>query len=467
MTLRNRILTGFALVVLLVAALGIFVVGAQRGRLIDQLDRQLEAVVPLNRAAPAPAPAAGGGGGGGDDRAPFGPDRPTDAPISELFIAAVHSDGTVEPVVQGQLLGDIPDLSGFAGVTRTQRTFATVGAIDGDGQFRVLAEPASGETFSIVVALPTTNVEETTRALAITFVVFSMFVAAVLGVIAWWVTRLGLRPISAMTETARAIAQGDRDRRAPRLEGRTEAAELATAFNVMLDQRDEAEARLRRFASDASHELRTPLTSIRGYLDLYADGGFRGPGQLDDVIRRMQSEADRMGLLVGDLLQLARLDEQLSLDISPTDVGRLSRDVVADALARHPERRILATAPEDGDAVVAVDTARVKQLVASLVDNALTHAPHADVEVRAIIAAEELTISVIDNGPGLTPEQSSQVFDRFYRGDASRARTTGGSGLGLAIAQSIAQAQGGTIDLVTNPGEGCEFRLRIPASPSN
>ena len=313
-----------------------------------------------------------------------------------------------------------------------------------------------------VIAVPTTDVDETVQRLAATFAVVALLVGAILGIVAWWIMRLGLRPISAMTETARAISAGDRDRRAPEIDERTEAGELAGAFNLMLDQRDEAEDRLRRFASDASHELRTPLTSIRGYLDLYAQGGFREPGQIDDVVRRMQAEAGRMGILVEELLQLARFDEGQPLVVAPADIGVLVRDVVADALAGDPDRSIVADAPVDGEAVAEIDRDRIKQLIAALVDNALTHAPDADIEVRAATTADELVIIVADDGPGLTDEHASQIFTRFYRGDSSRARTTGGSGLGLAIAESIADVHGGTIDLRTAPGEGCEFTVRIP-----
>ncbi len=231
----------------------------------------------------------------------------------------------------------------------------------------------------------------------------------------------------------------------------------------MLDQRDDAEDTLRRFASDASHELRTPLTSIRGYLDLYAAGGFREPGQLDDAVRRMQGEATRMSDLVEQLLQLARLDEAQELDVTSVDLGRLVRDVVANARAGHPDREISVTAPADGEAEVRVDDDRMHQLVAVLVDNALTHAPDAAIEVSARSSPDGLVIVVADDGPGLDQEDADHVFTRFYRSASSRSRTNGGSGLGLAIAHSIAEAHGGSIALRTALGEGCEFTVQIPS----
>ena len=300
------------------------------------------------------------------------------------------------------------------------------------------------------------------RNLAVAFVVVALLVAAVLALVAWWIVRLGLRPISAMTETARSISRGDRSERAPEIDERTEAGQLATAFNVMLDQRDEAEDTLRRFASDASHELRTPLTSIRGYLDLYTAGAFRVPDQLDDAVRRMRDEAQRMNDLVEQLLQLARLDEAGELHRTPVDLGHLIRDVVANARAGHAGRNIVVDAPADGAVVVPVDHGRMTQLLTVLVDNALTHAPDATVDVNARSAPERLVIVVADDGPGLDQDDAAHVFGRFYRPVSSRSRTNGGSGLGLAIAQTIAEAHGGNITLRTAPGEGCEFTVEIP-----
>ncbi len=222
----------------------------------------------------------------------------------------------------------------------TRSEFMDVDSVDGSTEFRVLVEPLGADGGAVAIALPLTDVDDSIRQLIVTLALLAIFVAAVLALLAWWIARLGLRPISNMTSAATAIAAGDREHRVPNLDERTEAGQLAAAFNQMLDQRDGAEDRLRRFVSDASHELRTPLTSISGYLDLYTQGGFREDGQLDDVIRRMRSEADRMTGLVESLLQLARMDEGQPLERSPVDVAALVTDVVTDGRAAHPERRI-------------------------------------------------------------------------------------------------------------------------------
>ena len=300
------------------------------------------------------------------------------------------------------------------------------------------------------------------RNLIATYAIVALLVAGVLGLLAWWIVRLGLRPISAVTAAAEAIAAGDREQRAPAIDDRTEAGQMASAFNVMLDQRDEAEGALRRFASDASHELRTPLTSIRGYLDVYQAGGFREPGQLDDAVRRMRDESVRMGDLVEQLLQLARLDEARVLDVDSIDVGRMVGDVVANARAAHPDRAIEVAAPPVGDLIADADHDRLKQVVTVLVDNAITHAPDARIEVAASAEAGHLKIVVSDDGPGLDEDDASHAFERFYRSENSRSRASGGSGLGLAIARSIVEAHGGTIRLRSSPGRGCEFSVDVP-----
>lgn len=463
MTLRARIFAGFGLVLVAFVVVGAIVVVSQRDRLVDQLDRQLEAVAPLNRGAP---PRADAGQPAAPDAPPPETGQPSvgqpDAPISDLYLAAVHADGTVDVIVQGQLLDAVPDIDADVVNGTLGRRFTSVSSSDDSTQFRVLLQRSDTDNTVSVIALPLTDVDDSISQLIVTFILLAVFVAAVLALLAWWIARLGLRPISDVTAAATAIAAGDREQRVAQRAGRTEAGQLAEAFNEMLDQRDEAEDHLRRFVSDASHELRTPLTSIRGYLDLYAQGGFRDEGQLDDVIRRMQSETSRMTGLVENLLQLARLDEEQPLQRSRFDLGSLIHDVIADSLAASPDRSISADIAPELPAV-SLDRYRTQQLVSGLVANALTHAPGANVTVRARLVDRNVEVVVADDGPGLSAEQAAHVFERFYRGDPSRGRAAGGSGLGLAIAQSIATAHGGSISLRTGPGEGCEFIVRLPS----
>ena len=181
----------------------------------------------------------------------------------------------------------------------------------------------------------------------------------------------------------------------------TEAGRLGHAFNVMLDERDSSETRLRQFVSNASHELRTPLTSIRGYLDLYAAGGFRNPGELDDAMRRLQVEAVRMNLLVEDLLVLAKFDEVQSLDITTFPLDEMVHDVVALARAAHPIREIHVDAPDPIE--VNADHLRLHQALAALVDNAVRHTPD-DSTIRVCRRPHRRTMS---NSRSPTPDRAS------------------------------------------------------------
>ena len=299
-----------------------------------------------------------------------------------------------------------------------------------------------------------------TRLQLVVWVVTALAVALI-AVTFWWVERLGLRPIRRLTETADAIAAGDRTQRAGEADPRTEAGKLAHAVNVMLDERDADEERRRRFVADASHELRTPLTSIRGYLDLYSDGRFTEAAQVDDMVRRMSRETSRMQDLADDLLLLANLDEHRALRHDEVDLARLMDDVAHDAHAVQPGRDISVDVP-GSPIVVTGDLFRLQQAVGALVDNALTHTT-VDVHIRLVVrpVPNGVEMVVADNGPGLTQADAERVFDRFYRGDESRSRRAGGSGLGLAIAQSIVEAHGGTIELDTGPGRGCRFTIRL------
>jgi two-component system OmpR family sensor kinase len=242
----------------------------------------------------------------------------------------------------------------------------------------------------------------------------------------------------------------------------TEAARLAQAFNVMLDQRDAQELTLRRFVADASHELRTPLTSVRGYLEVYAHGGFAGPGELDDVIRRLRTETKRMHDLVEDLLLLANLDEGRPLRREPVEVLDVLEDAASDGRAVQPARSITTTIADDR-LVIDGDEARLRQVLGSLVHNALVHTPmSASIHLEAGHDDGMVIITVADTGPGMPPDVAEHAFDRFYRGDSSRSRHAGGAGLGLPIARSIVEAHGGSIGVESAAPGGTTFWVRLP-----
>lgn len=462
MKLRTRVLLGFTVIFVVVIAAAIFTVNAQRTQLYDQVDDRLLAtpLPPETRARPVADDAPDGGRAG--DAQGRGAGQPVDdQSISDVYVAVLTPDGTVRPAIEGQLLVDRPEVESLLDDRPSDDAFITTGGIDGRSQFRVLYLTGSEVSFETVVAVPVDDVEDTIRQLTLTFVGVAALILLTLVIIASWLNRYGLRPIAAMTDVALAISSGERNRRAEAPSDATEAGRLGHAFNVMLDERDSGERRLRTFVSNASHELRTPLTSIRGYLDLYAAGGFREAGELDDAIRRLRVEADRMNLLVEDLLVLAKFDEQQPLDVSAVRIDELVRDVAALSAGAHPDRDIDVDAPETFSANV--DRLRLHQAVAALVDNAIRHTPDdAAVRVAADRTDEHVEIRVADDGPGLTAEEARTVFDRFSRGDRSRSRRTGGSGLGLSIAQEIVHAHGGAITVEATPGAGATFTIRLP-----
>src|SRR3712207_6093246 len=225
---------------------------------------------------------------------------------------------------------------------------------------------------------------------------------------------------------------------------------------------------MRRFVADASHELRTPLTSIRGFAELYRQGAARSEDDVARLMQRIEAEGGRMGLLIEDLLLLARMDQQRPLTMAPVDLAAVAGDAVHDARAVQPERPISLHLDESLTDVPVVlgDESRLRQVVGNLVANALTHTPPT-VRVQVTVAQapddpEVLLLRVADEGPGMEPADAERAFERFYRADTSRTRAAGGTGLGLSIVSSLATAHGGSASLQTAPGAGLAVTVRLP-----
>jgi signal transduction histidine kinase len=224
----------------------------------------------------------------------------------------------------------------------------------------------------------------------------------------------------------------------------------------------QSEERMRRFAADASHELRTPLTSVRGVAEYGLQQG--DTASREELLRLMtliQQESTRMGRLVEDLLLLARFDAGRPLSRRPVDLASIAAEAVQQARIVYPARPVTLRAAEP--VVVYADDERVRQVIDNLVSNAMQHTPDGSpvtVTVTNGPGGGELTVA--DTGPGLTPEQASRVFERFYRTDGARTRATGGTGLGLAIAASLTAAHDGQITVDTEPGHGAAFHVLLP-----
>ncbi len=499
MSLRLRLLLAVGAVALVALAVAdVVTYRSLKSFLYEQVDQSLES---------AHGGLEHGGGGPGGSRGSDGPGgrgpRPgeaTEGAAPGTFVQVRNSAGTVVSSVPAYLPGGTaitPELpariGGLEGRHEGEPTrYLTVSATQADGpQFRVRVGqfPDGGQ---LILALPLTNTSATLhRLFLIELVVTFLALVAATG-LGWWLVRAGLRPLGEVKRTAGAIAEGQLDRRVPGDDANTEVGEVARALNTMLGriegafaERDATEAelrrseeRLRRFVADASHELRTPLAAVTAYAEMSDRVARDHPEDLDRVMGGIRSESARMGHLVEDLLLLARLDEGLPLERRPVELVALVADAASAARAVGPAWpvELRAALPVE----VVGDATRLRQVVDNLLANVRTHTP-AGTTARITVgddaagtafghaagtafghAAGRVLIEVADDGPGLTEEQAGQVFERFYRADPSRSRAHGGTGLGLGIVAAIVAAHGGSVDVVTAPGEGTAMRVHLP-----
>ncbi len=463
--LRIKLVAALLLLVLAALAVSGFAAAASLRRyLIARVDTQLADTA---RRAGGGGPGPGGIGGRPGD-GPRGDDLPT-----LYYVRRTGPAGAVQfetPLADPGAAPALPALTVAEARGRRGRPY-TVRSVDGDGEWRVTTRvrPDGG---AVTVARDLSDENATVARLVFLEVVIGATVLLVLGGIGYVVVRRSLKPLADVEATAAAISAGDLSHRVPETDPRTEVGAVAAALNAMLQQietafrersHSEAEARrseqrMRRFVADASHELRTPLTSIRGFAELYRQGA------ADDVprlMRRIEDEGARMGLLVDDLLLLARLDQERPLATDLVDLAAVVADAVHDARALDPERAV--TLSVDEEAVVVGDEPRLRQVLGNLLANAVKHTPPGTpVEVRLRTSDGYAVVDVADHGPGLSPEDAARVFERFYRADPSRTRDAGGSGLGLAIVAAIAAAHDGSVSVADTPGGGATFTLRLP-----
>ena len=461
-----------ALVALALATTGFAAATALRGYLIQRVDANLAESV--NR--PGPLLQQPGDRGG--------PRRP-----DEYVFQVSAPDGTVLRPFASERTDvsppDLPRVTSDSVRARGGKPFTTR-SVNGDSRWRVIEvmgrAPGVGPV-AAAVAAPLDDVDSTMQRLVLLEIAIGAAVLIVFAGLGYGAVRSSLRPLVAVEQTAQAIASGDLTRRVPESDPRTEVGRLALSLNVMLGHIEQAfraeresetsarqsEERMRRFVADASHELRTPLTSIRGFAELYRQGAVAEPAELDRVMKRVEDEAARMGLLVEDLLLLARLDQQRPLQRQPVDLLVLAGDAAHDASAVDPDRAVLVEATGDGTPVVLGDDARLRQVIGNLVANALMHTP-AGSPIRIRVGADRPTgmvaVEVTDEGAGLSPDQKARIFERFYRADASRTRSQGGSGLGLSIVAALVAAHGGRVEVDSAPGDGSTFRVLLPLAPS-
>ncbi len=339
--------------------------------------------------------------------------------------------------------------------------------------YRAIATQApDGSGDIVIVAVPLAGQDQTLGRLSLIEILVTLAVLAALGGLAWWIVRRGLRPLDEMATTAGAIAAGDLSQRVTDVDPRTEVGKLGTALNTMLSEIEQAfaartasEERLRRFLADASHELRTPLTSIQGYAELFDRGSRDRPEDLATSMRHIREDANRMSVLVEDLLLLARLDRQRPLARDQVDLAEIAAAAVDAARVAAPERTISLDSPVA--ASVTGDADRLRQVVDNLLGNAIRHTPPGTpIDVRLHAEPSSVGVEVTDHGPGIPAEEREAIFEPFHRADPSRARSSGGVGLGLAIVSAIARAHGGRVGVVSNGVGGATFWVQIPRPPT-
>jgi two-component system OmpR family sensor kinase len=494
---------------LLVAGLGIAgtaTVTLLRGYLVRTVDERLvSGAVELARSTPGVR------------------DRDSSPLPSDFYLLYTPVDGEVDERIQPRLLAqagrpNIPALSRAQLIARQGEPFTTRGQ-GRLGSWRVVLYPvrsSQGLAGTVAIALPLREVEATIIQIRRVLLFSGLAIVVVGGLAGSMAVRRALRPLRDVEATAHAFAAGDLAQRVPAEPPSTEVGRLALSLNGMLAQIERAfaaqsasEERMRRFVADASHELRTPLSTVRGYGELYRMGAISGE-DVGPAMRRIEDEAIRMGTLVNDLLQLAKLDEGRPLNRAPVDLRVLAADAVADLRALDPGRPVRLVDLDDGagghsaartdggaagtgggsDVVVLGDEGRLRQVVSNLIGNVARHTP-AGTPAEIAIGREpapaptlrsaapgpdgpgggstdrtrrgDVVLEVRDHGPGIPQEDAERVFERFFRVDSSRARTSGGTGLGLAIVAAIAAAHGGSVRVRPTPGGGTTIRLVLPA----
>jgi len=552
--LRVKLITVLlALVCLALVIISIAGISFIRSYLLTKADNQLAGLT--NQAAAF--------GGRFPENAQFGPDQWVYDFVTDGKVIAVW--GNMRPGSAGPMI--TPNASWLSA---RPGTYLTIPGQTASTRWRVVAHPGwqltdpgtgTSTTGTLVVGVNVTTQYETLGELTTADLLVSLCILLIIGLVTTALVRASLRPLTDVEKTAGAIAAGDLSKRVPERDPRTEMGRLGRSLNAMLSQiesafqsrsRSEAaakrsEERMRQFVADASHELRTPLTAIRGFAEYYRQrGGIAvddaapaastnpdegtsavgaanegrskaahplAPADMDRIMRRVEQESARMGILVEDMLLLARLDQQRPLSASPVDLLTLAADAVHDARVVAPARSINLTVSSGRALLVIGDEVRLRQVIGNLMSNALTHTPEGtpiDVLIRSGNLDEAATatavarrniaepsldeepgsddgrehnghatdhrpatgrapggpaavLEVTDHGPGLTTEQAGHVFERFYRTDA--ARTTGGTGLGLAIVAALIAAHGGAAWVRSRPGDGATFCIALPLSP--
>jgi two-component system, OmpR family, sensor kinase len=471
-SLRNRlILATLALATVAITASDLAATNSLRSFLISQADSQLAEVVETTLLRLDRAGIESEIENEEDYKNNFRPLRPLGAVPTTTAVTLLDSEGNMIGQIGGQFatssnLAEFKNLTPQKVVSYQGKPF-TIRGIDDQADIRAIARLLPSGVGTVVISVALDSVEQTLQGLIGIFILISFMVLVAIGFVTRSLIKLSLKPLNRIEETAAAIAGGDLSARLPDVNPRTEVGRLTSSLNTMLSRiedsfeaRTESENKLRRFVADASHELRTPLTAIRGFAELHRQGAVVGEEKTRELVSRIEKESIRMSTLVEDLLLLARLDQSRELTLDPVDINYLVNEAIASARAAGPEHEITVTSNAN-EVFVLGDSMRIHQAIANLLANARTHTP-AGSEIKVEIFQDESStrISVSDNGPGLSLEDQSRIFERFFRADPARVRASGeGSGLGLAIVDAIMKAHGGSVTVDSTLGVGSTFKI--------
>ncbi|HEX5188202.1 MAG TPA: HAMP domain-containing sensor histidine kinase [Streptosporangiaceae bacterium] len=490
--MRSQVLAGVLLVTL--AAFAVFDVTAiseLRRYLLNRTDSNLQAVVSLarpvpvavhtrfpgrvsivagSRSAPPPKPATGRSI---EFAAPHIKLRP--AFLDQYYLAFVRKRGAPRVFIEGNPHLVPRQLRALGGVA-SWRAIRSGVSVRGNTQLRLWARPIAGGT--LVASTSIGDVNKTVGRLGLILIIGSIGAGLLVAAGVIFVLRRGLRPIEVMAAEADRITAGDLADRVSRHDARSEVGRLGTALNGMLTrietsvaERAASQELTRRFFADASHELRTPLASLRANAELYQQGALTTRPQVDEAMRRIALEAQRMGKLVDDMLRLARLDQYPDRDHDLVDLSALVLGC-AEAASVTGARQTWRTSVAPGLATTG-DQELLRRAVDNLLANVRTHTPAGTVAtISAARSNGSVVIDVSDDGPGVAAELLPRLFDRFYRGAPETPRDPGpvadgpcpGSGLGLAIVTAVAATHHGTAAASLNEPHGLRVTMTLPAA---
>ena len=353
----------------------------------------------------------------------------------------------------------------------------TLGSLTGDIPGVVVGSavtiPGVGD-YELYVAYSLAQSEQTLNFVIQVLWISGLILLILVGVISWFIGRVVVGPIKVTASTSKRIASGDLSARVPEV-GDDVLAELARNFNDMAQsmQRqvtslEELSSMQQRFVSDVSHELKTPLTSIKMASDYLFDKKDEFVGGAQQSVIQLHESVDRFQGLLSDLLEISRYDAgTVRLDLEPTNMVALVQEVVSSLSSIALERgSTLELVAPGGHNDVLVDPRRIRRIVTNLVANAIEHGEGKPITIEVDSNADTVSVVVDDRGIGMTPQQSAQVFDRFYRADPARPRTIGGTGLGLSISYEDACIHNGKLEVWAHPDLGARFMLTVPRKPS-